>query len=292
MSALTNRSPRRAPLRLLGRPGSFVRRATATPALLAGLVMTTVLVLIAVLAPVLATHDPAQQNLTGILLGPTAENWFGTDQLGRDIYSRLIFAARTDLTLAGLAVITPFVVGVSLGLISGYFGGWVDWIVSRITETVIAFPFYIIIIVIVFAVGVGQSGIVAAFTLVGWVAFARVVRASTRTLVGSEWVSAARGLGLPHARILVRHLLPNVLPQAVVILMTEIVLVMVAIVTLGYLGLGVQPPTADWGTMIAEGQPFMLTKWWLSVVPGLAVVYSGIALSLVGDGLADVWRVK
>jgi peptide/nickel transport system permease protein len=157
---------------------------------------------------------------------------------------------------------------------------------------VIAFPFYVIVIAIVFAVGAGEGGIYIAFALVGWVGYARVIRATTRALRSAGWVEAAHGGGLSHARILLRHLLPNVLPQAIVLLMTEIVLIMVAVVTLSYLGLGIQPPTPDWGTMISDGQAFITTKWWISTIPGVAVVYTGIALSLLGDGLGDAWRVK
>ncbi|WP_153006438.1 ABC transporter permease, partial [Leucobacter sp. G161] len=134
-------------------------------------------------------------------------------------------------------------------------------------------------------VGAGATGIIAAFALVGWVGYARVIRALTAALREQGWVRAARGAGLSDARILVRHLLPNVLPQAVVLLATEIVLIMVAIVTLGFLGLGIQPPTPDWGTMIADGQAFVTSHWWLSALPGLAVVVTGIALSLLGDGV-------
>ncbi|MBX3032195.1 MAG: ABC transporter permease [Chloroflexi bacterium] len=252
----------------------------------------TLLVLVAVLAPWLATHDPNAQNLTAGLLAPSPEHLFGTDQLGRDIFSRVLHAASTDLRIAVLAAILPFLTGVLLGLVSGYFGGRLDYVIGRIVDTIIAFPFYVIVISIVFAVGAGEGGIYAAFAIVGWVGYARVVRATTASMRASGWVIAARGGGLSDRRVILRHILPNALPQAVVLLMTEIVLIMVAIVTLGYLGLGVQPPTPDWGTMIADGQPFVTTKWWISALPGFAVIYTGIALSLLGDGLADAWRVK
>lgn len=267
-------------------------RARLPRTLVAGLVLTGLLIAVALLAPVLAPYDPAEQNLTGGLLPPSAEHLFGTDQLGRDILSRMLWAARIDLSLGVLAAAAPFVTGVLLGLLSGYFGGWLDYVVGRVVDTVIAFPFYVILVAIAFAVGRGPRGILVAFALVGWVGYARVMRTATRTLRASGWVEAARGGGLSHGRIMLRHLLPNVLPQAVVLLMTEIVLIIVAVVTLGYLGLGIQPPTPDWGTMISDGQPFLTTKWWISTSPGLGVVYTGIALSLVGDGLADLWRVR
>lgn len=270
----------------------FWRRALESRSFVAGGIMFGLLVLIAIFAPVIAPYDPAAQNLTGGLQASSAAHLLGTDQLGRDILSRLLFAARTDLTIAITAAAFPFVFGVGIGVLAGYAGGWVDVVVSRVVDTVIAFPFYVIVIALVFVVGVGQPGIYAAFALVGWVGYARVMRASTRALRSSGWVSAARGGGLSQPRILARHLLPNVLPQAVVLLMTEILLIMVAVVTLGYLGLGVQPPTPDWGTMIADGQNFITTKWWLSMVPGIAIVYTGVSLSLLADGLGDAWRVS
>ncbi len=271
---------------------NLARRALGSPAFVSGAILTGLILAAAILAPVIAPYSPSEQNLTGGLLPPSPEHWFGTDQLGRDVLSRMLFAAQTDLRIAVLASLAPFAIGTAVGLVSGYFGGATDWLASRITDTVIAFPFYVIVIAIVFAVGAGESGIVLAFALVGWVGYARVLRAMTASLREAGWVQAARGGGLSHARVLLRHVLPNVLPQAIVLLMTEIVLIMVAIVTLGYLGLGIQPPTPDWGTMIADGQQFITTQWWLSALPGLAVVVTGIALSLLGDGIGDALRVS
>lgn len=272
-----------------GRPSRRPRRIS--PALVAGAILTGLIIAAALFAPVLAPADPNAQNLTGGLLPPSSEHWLGTDQLGRDVLSRMLFAAQTDLRLAVLAALAPFVIGVSVGLVSGYFGGATDWVASRVTDTVIAFPFYVIVIAIVFAVGAGEGGIIIAFAIVGWVGYARVLRAMTAALRESGWVQAARGGALSHARVLLRHVLPNVLPQAIVLLATEIVLIMVAIVTLGYLGLGIQPPTPDWGTMIADSQQFITTQWWLPAFPGVAVVVTGIAFSLLGDGVADALRI-
>jgi peptide/nickel transport system permease protein len=271
---------------------TFVSRARRSRTLVVGLILLILLVAVAVFAPFLTHYSPSAQDLEGGLLPFSSAHPLGTDQLGRDILSRLMFAGRTDLRIAFLAAVTPFVIGVLVGLLSGYFGGPLDFVLGRVVDTVIAFPFYVIVISIVFAVGAGEGGIYAAFALVGWVGYARVVRATTRSMRSSGWVAAARGGGLSHARVILRHILPNVIPLAVVLLATEIILIMVAVVTLGYLGLGVQPPTPDWGTMIQDGQDFVTTKWWLSTVPGLAVIYTGISLSLIGDGLGDAWRVR
>ncbi|OMG02151.1 nickel ABC transporter permease [Paenibacillus sp. FSL R7-0333] len=254
--------------------------------------MFAVLILLAIFIPYLSPYNPTEQNLSAFLQPPSAAHWLGTDQLGRDLFTRLIYAARTDLTIMVLAEMIPFCTGVMLGMISGYYGKWTDRIISLITDTFIAFPFYLIVIIVAFASGAGERGIYITFILVGWIVFARVVRGLSASFRKQEWIASAQTLGLPGYRILLRHLLPNVLPQAVVVLMTDMIGLLVAIVTLGYLGIGIAPPTPDWGTMIADGQPFITTAWWLSAVPGFAVVYTGIALSLLGDGLADIWRRK
>ncbi len=271
---------------------SLGRRILHSPAFIAGGLIVLSVILVAVLAPVLAPQDPAAQNLGGGLLPPFGTHLLGTDQLGRDILSRLLFAARVDLRVAFIAVITPAIVGTLLGTIAGFVGGPFDWILGRITDTVVAFPFYVIVIAVVFALGAGEGGIIAAMAIVGWVTYARVIRSTTSALRGSDWVLAARGGGLSVPRILIRHVLPNTLTQAVVLLMNDLVFVMVAIVTLSYLGLGIQPPTPDWGTMILDGRSFIATRWWISAIPGIAVVYTGIGLSLLGDGIADVWRSR
>ncbi|MDF9843833.1 MULTISPECIES: ABC transporter permease [unclassified Paenibacillus] len=271
---------------------SLIRRILNTPSLLAGGIMFAVLILLAIFIPYISPYDPTEQNLSAFLQPPSAEHWLGTDQLGRDLFTRLIYAARTDLTIMVLAEIIPFCTGIFLGMVAGYYGKWVDNIITLITDTFIAFPFYLIVIIVAFASGAGQRGIYITFILVGWIVFARVVRGLSASFREQEWIASARTLGLSGPRIILRHLLPNVLPQAVVVLMTDMVGLLVAIVTLGYLGIGIAPPTPDWGTMIADGQSFISTAWWLSAVPGFAVVYTGIALSLVGDGLADLWRKK
>lgn len=271
---------------------SGLKRIWNTPSLLVGMIMFAALILLTVFIPYISSYDPSEQNLSAFLQPPSAEHWLGTDQLGRDLFTRLIYAARTDLKIMVLAEIIPFCTGVFLGMLAGYYGKWVDAVISLLSDTFIAFPFYLIVIIVAFASGAGERGIYITFILVGWIVFARVVRGLSASFRNQEWVASAQTLGLPGVRIILRHLLPNVLPQAVVVLMTDMIGLLVAIVTLGYLGMGITPPTPDWGTMISDGQPFITTAWWLSAVPGLAVVYTGIALSLLGDGLADLWRKK
>ncbi|MFC3749472.1 ABC transporter permease [Paenibacillus sp. GCM10012306] len=271
---------------------SVLKKILNTPSLLVGSIMFLLLIGIAVFAPFITPFEPSEQNLYAILQPPSSEHWLGTDQLGRDLFTRLIYAARTDLKIMVLAEIIPFCTGIFLGMLAGYYGKWVDTVISLVTDTFIAFPFYLIVIIVAFASGAGQKGIYITFILVGWIVFARVTRGLSASFRKQEWVASAQTMGIPGVKIILRHLLPNVLPQAVVVLMTDMVGLLVAIVTLGYLGIGIAPPTPDWGTMISDGQSFITTAWWLSAVPGIAVVYTGIALSLVGDGLADLWRRK
>jgi peptide/nickel transport system permease protein len=172
-------------------------------------------------------------------------------------------------------------------MVAGWFGGWLDAVIGRIVDIVIAFPFLVLVIALVFAMGPGTTSIYTAITLVGWVAYCRIVRGQVLVAKEQEYAMAARASGLPTWRILLRHLLPNVILQAFVYSMSDIVLTLLAIVTLGFLGLGVPPPTPDWGTMIQDGQQFILTKWWLSTIPGLCVVITGIALALIADGIVD-----
>jgi peptide/nickel transport system permease protein len=260
------------------------------PALVAGLTITTLLVAIAVFAPLIAPFDPNQQNLAVSLIGPSAHHLLGTDQLGRDTFSRLVFGARVDLRVGFIAVLFPFIIGTFLGSIAGYFGGWVDIIVMRLVDVVVAFPFYVLIIALVFVLGTGQRSIYIAITIVGWVSYARIIRGEILVAKRLDYVAAAQSGGLSNARVILRHILPNVITQAIVYAMSDIVQDILAIVTLSYLGLGIAPPTADWGSMISDGQNFLTTHWQLSTIPGLAVVVTGLGLSLLGDGLADILR--
>lgn len=262
---------RRAPLRL-----------NAT--LVVGLVLLGLIVAAGVLAPLITSWDPIQQDLTRSLQAPGHGHLLGTDQLGRDVFARLLYGTRVDLRVGALAVLFPFVIGATLGLIAGWSGGWFDLVLMRVVDVVVAIPFFVLVIALVFALGSGTRSIYVAITLVGWVAYARIVRGEVLVAKEQEYALAARASGLPTYRILLRHLVPNVVLQAFVFSMSDIVLSILAVVTLGYLGLGVPPPTPDWGSMIQEGQGFIFTKWYLTAVPGLAVVVTGLALALVADG--------
>ncbi|WP_158891301.1 ABC transporter permease [Amycolatopsis anabasis] len=251
-----------------------------------------VLALVAVFAPVVAGHDPLAQDPANLLADPSWRHPLGTDHLGRDIWARLVHATRIDLPVAFLAVLAPFCLGTALGLVAGYLGSFADSLFMRIGEVVLAFPFNVLVIALVFVCGSGVTGILIAFTAVGWVSYLIIVRGEVLTEKRQEYVLAARALGYSRRRILLRHLLPNVITQAIVYAMSDIVMTITTIVALGFLGLGIAPPTPEWGSMIADGTEFLVTHWPLATAPGIAVALTGWGFSLLGDGLADLLRVE
>lgn len=268
--------------------GRAVRgRIGADASLLIGFGILGVMVLMGLLAGVLAPTDPSDQDISNALVPPGSPgHLLGTDQLGRDVLSRLLYGARTDIFIALGALICPFVIGTTVGVLAGYRGGWVDSVVVGITDVIFAFPILVLLIALVFVLGPGVVTIIVAVTLVDWVVYARLARTSARREAQMEYVLAAQVGGIPTWRILGRHVVPNILAQSVVYAMSDAVLIILFITTLGFLGLGVPPPAPDWGTMIAEAQPYFTTQWWLAVVPGLAIIFTGLGLSLIADGLA------
>jgi peptide/nickel transport system permease protein len=258
-----------------------------------GLAMVGAIVAAAVCAPLLTRYSPTHQDLGNALAGPGGTHLLGTDNLGRDIWSRLLFGARTDLLVTITAVLTPFVAGCLVGAVCGYFGGWFDAVVMRLADIVVAFPFYVLVIALVFALGSGTTSIYIAISLVSWVAYARIVRAEAMVVRRREFIDACRSGGLGHTRVIARHVLPNVIAQAIVYSMSDIVMNIGVIVTLSYFGLGIVPPAPDWGQMMSDGQQFLASGNYLpSLVPGLAVVVTSLGLSFLGDGLAQALRAQ
>ena len=282
--------PASEPVLVLRAEGRAASRWYRQPALMAGIVILAVVIGLALAAPLITSYNPIAQNLNASLLGPSRQHLLGTDQLGRDTFTRLLYGLRLDLRIAFIAVLLPFLLGTVLGSLAGYFGGWVDTTIMRLVDIVVAFPFYVLIIALVFVLGPGERSIYLAITLVGWVSYARIIRGEILVAKRQDYVTAARSGGLSNVRIMRRHLLPNVISQAYIYAMSDIVQDILAIVTLGYLGLGIPPPTADLGSMINDGQNFLSTHWQLTTFPGLAVVVVGLGLSLTGDGLADLLR--
>jgi len=270
--------------------GGFRRRWYRTPAFVAGVLILGTIVAACLAAPILTSQSPTHQDLNNILASPSAKHLLGTDQLGRDLFSRILYGGRVDLRVAFLAVLLPFLIGTTLGCVSGYYGRFYDTAIMRLVDVMVAIPFYVLVIALVFALGAGARSIYIAITFVGWVSYARIIRGETLVAKRQEYILAARAAGFRDGRIITRHLLPNVVTQAIVYAMSDIVLDILFIVTLGYFGLGIQPPVPDWGGMIADGQAFLTTNWELSTIPGVVVVITALGLSLIGDGLADLLR--
>jgi len=251
-----------------------------------GLALLALIVAMAVLAPWVAPFDPEAQDFDAILLAPDLVHLFGTDNLGRDIFSRVVWAARLDLSAGFVMTFVPMIYGVLLGAWAGYRGGWVDTVIGGVTNVAISFPFLVMIIVIVAVIGPGIGAIYIAVFLAAWTMYARLARADMMVERSKDYMLAARVLGFPPWRIVLRHGLPNVVGSSIVFAMSDFVLNILLLSGLSFVGLGVQPPTPEWGAMIAEGKDFILQAWWICTMPGFAVVLTGTALSLVGDGLA------
>ncbi|MGK4327831.1 ABC transporter permease [Lonsdalea quercina] len=257
-------------------------------ALRGGLTIVGLWTLLAVFAPWVAPFDPIAQDPTASLMPPGLSHLFGTDNFGRDIFSRVIWGARVDLQICLLGVIFPFMIGTSIGALSGYVGGVVDTLLMRCIDIILAFPFLVLMLSIIAVLGPGLASFYIAMAMVGWVTYARLVRAQVLSLKHRDFMLAVRSLGFSHPRILFVHLLPNALTGSVVFAMSDCVLVLLNGAAISYLGLGVQPPTAEWGVMVAEGQSFITTAWWITTFPGLAIVMLAMGFSLLADGLGDL----
>lgn len=277
---------------LLAQHGLSARRAVSSwpGTLVLGLLIIGGWLLLATFAPLVAPYDPNAVDILHILEAPSLTHWFGTDQAGRDVLSRTIFAARVDLFMCVVGVAPPLLIGVAVGLVSGYLGGVADAVLMRIYDVTVAFPFFVLVLAIVGVLGPGLGNFFIALALVGWVTYARLMRAEVLVIKTSEYALAARSLGFGPLTIMLRHVLPNALSPVLVYAMTDAVLVILAGASLGFLGMGAQPPLAEWGVMIADGQSYVVRAWWICFFPGLAAVTLGMGLALTGDGLARLLR--
>jgi peptide/nickel transport system permease protein len=260
--------------------------------LVAGVVLLLILAGASLLAPVLTPHDPDAQDFDQILLAPSGRHVFGTDNFGRDVFTRVLYGARIDLRIGILAVIFPFVFGSLIGAAAGYYGGWVDTVVMRTVDMITAVPFLVLVIAIVAFLGPGESNILLAIGSIGWVTYSRLVRGEVLREKSLEYIAAARALGFRRPRIILGHIMPNAVAPAVIFLASDVVLVILTTSALGFLGLGVRPPAPEWGMMISEGREFLTSGWWVATMPGFACMYTGLAFILLGDGIADLLRVK
>ena len=258
------------------------------PLAVTGLVIIIALLLIAAFAPLIATHDPIIQKLDTRLRPPSSINWFGTDQLGRDIFSRIVYGARVTLVIVLLVVATVGPLGLLIGTTSGYLGGWVDRALMRITDIFLAFPRLILALAFVAALGPGLVNAVIAIAFTAWPPYARVARAETLVIRNADYIAAVRLLGASSWRIVLRHVIPMCLPSLIVRTTLDMAGIILIAAGLGFLGLGAQPPLAEWGAMISAGREHIFDHWWVATFPGLAICIVAFGFNLLGDGLRDV----
>jgi peptide/nickel transport system permease protein len=264
---------------------SFVRN----PLALLGLVIVILLLFMAIFAPLLATHPPNLQNLGDRLAAPgSGGHLLGTDELGRDIWSRIVFGARTTLTIVALVAITAPVLGLIIGTAAGYFGGWIDRILMRVTDIFLALPRLILALAFVAALGPGVENAILAIALTAWPPYARVARAETLTVRMSDYIAAVRVQGAGSVRIILGHIMPMCLSSVIVRVTLDMAGIILVAAGLGFLGLGARPPLAEWGAMISTGRQYLLDQWWVATMPGLAILIVSLGFNLLGDGLRDV----
>ena len=268
------------------------RAFRTNPIAVIGLLIIATLVLVAALAPLLTEGDGTEQHLSDRLLAPGAEHWFGTDELGRDIYERIVWGSRITLYIVGLVGILVVPIGVLIGTVAGYVGGWVDNVLMRFTDIFLAFPRLILALAFVSALGPGIENAVLAIALTTWSPYARLARAETITIRNSEYIMAARLQGASAVRILYGHIMPLCISSVIIRLTLDMAGIILTAAGLGFLGLGAQPPLPEWGAMISTGRQYILDQWWVAAVPGLAIFVVSLGFNLLGDGLRDVLDPK
>ncbi|HKV46372.1 MAG TPA: ABC transporter permease [bacterium] len=255
-----------------------------------GTAMLAAVLFAAVFAPLVTRYDPIKTDLLNSLQTPSAAHPLGTDNFGRDILARLLYGARVDLQIGTVPTTATFLLGLAIGSVAGYYGGMVDGLLMRVVDISMAFPFYVLVIAIVAMLGPGLTNMYAAMVLTGWVSYARVIRGEVLAAKNQEYILSARALGASDLRVLRRHLLPNVITVGIIFAMSDAVLNIILGGALSFLGLGVQPPTAEWGLMIAEGRDFLLTVPSMVLFPGLALLWVGVTFNILGDVLTDRLR--
>ncbi|WP_309066122.1 ABC transporter permease [Microbacterium sp.] len=276
---------------LIGRPGfsGARRRRVRSRKLSIGVTIIAAMLIAGVIVNL--TGDPVVQDLGQRLLPPSLQHPFGTDDLGRSVLVRALAATTLNIPLAMGAALLPMIAGTLLGLLAGYGGRLSDAIVMRIGDLLQAFPSYVLMVVVVFIIGPGIGAFLAAIAIINWVAYARLVRSQVLVIREMDYVHAARVGGLGGPRVALRHVLPNALPQVIVYLASDAVLALILLSGLSFLGLGVAPPTPEWGLMINQGRLFVQSAWWLTAFPGLMIVLAATAFSLISDALDDWSRV-
>jgi peptide/nickel transport system permease protein len=264
----------------------------ANPLAMSGLIIALLLILAAAFAPLLATHNPNTQDLTHRLATPSLTNWLGTDELGRDVYSRLLYGGRVTLGMVLAVVVLVAPLGLAVGCIAGYFGGWADRLLMRATDIFLAFPRLILALAFVAAIKPGITSAVFAIALTAWPPYARLARAETLTIRNADFIAAVRLTGASSWRIVLRHIAPLCLGSLIVRVTLDMSSIILTAAALGFLGMGAQPPSPEWGAMIASARRFFLDQWWVPLIPGIAIFVASLAFNLLGDGLRDVLDPK
>ncbi|ESR25598.1 ABC transporter permease [Lutibaculum baratangense] len=263
------------------------RRLKARPAALVALCVVVVIVLAALLAPLLAPYDPTQQSWTAVRQAPSWQHWFGTDEVGRDVFSRVLYGARASLAAGVVSIVIAVIFGVPLGLLAGYVGGWVDAALSRLTDAMLAIPFLILAIALAAFLGPNLTNAMIAIGISATPIFIRLTRGQVLTVKAEDYVEAARAVGNPGWRIALRHILPNVLPPLLVQVTLTIAAAVIAEASLSFLGLGQQPPMPSWGSMLNSAQRFLSNAPWMAIYPGMAIFLTVLSFNVLGDGLRD-----
>lgn len=272
----------------LGVRRSVWRRARRLRNLTIGSLLVGLVVIAAIFAPWIAPHNPVRGELDDYLQAPSGRYWFGTDTFGRDVFSRIIYGARISLGIGVSVQASALTIGVALGLLSGFHGGWVDNLTMRLAEIIFAFPGLLFAIAIMAVIGPSLYNVFIALGLVSWTSLARVVRGAVLAVKEQEFVDAARALGASNRRIILRHLLPNIVAPAIILVTLGIGGAILAEASLSFLGLGAQPPTPSWGSMLTIGRDYLTEAPWLSIYPGIAIFLTVMGFNLLGDGLRDL----
>ncbi|MDK1491349.1 ABC transporter permease [Sinorhizobium sp. 7-81] len=262
------------------------------PLAVIGAIIVAALILAALFAPWLATHDPLRQALAERLLPPSAAHWMGTDELGRDIWSRVVYGARITLVIVALVAVLAAPAGLVIGVVSGYFGGWVDRILMGITDIFLSLPKLILALAFVAALGPGIENAIIAIAITSWPGYARVARAETLTFKNSEFIAAVRLLGASSLRVNLGHVLPLCTSSMIIRVTLDMAGIILTAAGLGFIGLGAQPPLPEWGAMISRGRSFILDQWWVATMPGFAIILVSLGFCFLGDGLRDVLDPK
>ena len=264
------------------------RRFAENPLAMIGLGILVLLLLVAIFAPWIAPYQMNDQNLGRRLLPPSGDHLFGTDELGRDIFSRVVYGSRITLQITFLVAVIAAPIGLLVGTVSGYFGGWTDTILMRVTDIFLSFPGLILALAFVAALGPGIRNAIIAIALTVWPPIARLARAETLTVRSSDYIAAIRAQGAPAWRIVVKHIMPMCLSSVIIRITLNMAQIILTAAALGFLGLGAQPPMPEWGAMLSTGRQYLLGSWFLAAAPGLAILVVSLGFNLFGDGLRDV----